>query len=210
MKSIGETIKEARTKKKLSKEKLETVTKIKKGFIEALENSSWDTLPDYPVVSGFVKSIAGALDLDDSHLMALLRRDYPPKVLRVNPNPEMRDKFKWGPRSTFATGVIVILLIVFTYLGLSYLRFISPPSLELQEPVENQVVVKTQLPVRGKTDPEAFIEVNNQPVIVGEDGYFESEVEIFGGTEEIVVTAKSRSGKETVVRRNIIVELSEP
>lgn len=208
MKSIGETIKECRTKKKLSRERLENITKIKREFIEALENSNWDILPDYPVVSGFVKNISGALDLDEAHMTALLRRDYPPKILRVNPKPEIRDKFKWSPRATFITGVIVILFIVFSYLGLSYLRFITPPHLELQEPIENQVVKESSLKVRGKTDGEAFVEVNNQPVIVGEDGYFETEVEIFEGTQEIVIVAKSRSGKETVIHRKIIPELN--
>ena len=207
MKSIGEVIKEARLKKKLSREKLEVKTKIKKEFIEALENSRWDTLPDYPVVFGFVRSIADALGLKEANLVAFLRRDYPPKVLRVNPKPELREKFKWSPRLTFVTTIALVLLIVFVYLGVSYLNFIRPPSLELQEPAENQLVGKNILTVKGKTNKEAFVEVNNQPVLVAEDGYFETEVEIFAGTREIVVIAKSRSGKETVVRRKIIPEL---
>ena len=204
MKSAGEVIKQARLKKKLSREKLESRTKIKKEFIEALENSRWDSLPEYPVVFGFVKNIADTLGLDRPNLTALLRRDYPPKVLRVNPKPEIQDKFKWGPRATFATAVAVVLLVVLVYLGVSYLNFIRPPFLELQEPVDNQLVVKKALFVRGKTNPEAFIEVNNQPVLVGEEGYFETEIEIFEGTEEVFVRAKSRSGKETVIRRKIV------
>lgn len=208
MKSVGEVIKEARLKKKLSREKLEVKTKIKKEFIEALENSRWDSLPEYPVVFGFVKNIAGALDLNKASLTALLRRDYPPKALRVNPKPEIREKFKWGPKTTFAAALIFVFLIVSVYLGVSYMNFIRPPYLELQEPEENQIIEKTVLVVKGKTNPEAFIEVNNQPVLVGEDGNFETEIEIFEGTSEVVVVAKSRSGKETIIRRKIVTEIS--
>lgn len=204
MKSVGEVIKEARIKKKLSREKLEVKTKIKREFIEALEDSKWDALPEYPVVFGFVKNIAGVLGLNKANLTALLRRDYPPKTLRVNPKPEMREKFKWGPKATFATAIVFVLMVVFVYLGVSYLNFIRPPHLELQEPVEGQLVEKNVLSVRGKTNPEVFVKVNNQPVLVGEEGYFETEIEIFEGTEEVEVVARSRSGKETVVRRNII------
>ncbi|MCL5019658.1 MAG: helix-turn-helix domain-containing protein, partial [Patescibacteria group bacterium] len=112
MKNIGEFIKYFRLKKKLSREKLEAKTKIKKEFIEAIENLKWDELPDYPVVSGFVKNIAKALDQDERHLSALLRRDYPPKDLKVSPN-QIKEKFKWSPRSTFVTGIAVVFISIF-------------------------------------------------------------------------------------------------
>ena len=46
MKSIGETVKEARNKKKFSREKLEKETKIKASFIERIEIGNWDDLPE--------------------------------------------------------------------------------------------------------------------------------------------------------------------
>lgn len=204
MKKVGEIIKETRFKKKLSRKKLESKTKIKEEFIEALEDSKWESLPEYPVVFGFVKNIADSLGLDKTNLTALLRRDYPPKDLKVNPNPELKEKFKWGPKTTFATAVVLVVLLISVYLGMSYLNFIRPPFLELYEPEENQSVEKNTLIVKGITNPEAFIEVNNQPVLVDEEGNFETEIEVFEGTEEIVVIAKSRSGKETAVRRKIV------
>lgn len=209
MKTAGEIIKQARVKKKLSRKQLEGKTKIKEGFIEALEKSSWNELPEYPVVTGFVKNIAGTLGLKEENLTALLRRDYPPKDLRVNPKPEPSEKFKWSPRLTFLTAIALLLLVVSIYLGISYLNFIKPPLLEVQEPIEGMMVSEKMLPVKGKTNSEAFLEVNNQPVLVEEDGYFETEIEVSTNTKEVVVVAKSRSGKETTVRRNIMVELSE-
>src|SRR3990172_8865555 len=98
MRLIGEVIKEARLRKKLSKNKLEKDTKIKKDFIEAIEESRWDLLPEFPVVSGFVKTIATYLGLKEDQLVALLRRDYPPKDLKINPNPDISEKFTWSPK----------------------------------------------------------------------------------------------------------------
>lgn len=207
MKNIGEFIKYFRLKKKLSREKLEAKTKIKKEFIEAIENLKWDELPDYSVVSGFVKSIAKALNQDEKRLSALLRRDYPPREIKVSPKPQIKEKFKWSPKSTFITGIAAVFILIFIYLGFSYLSFISPPQLELQEPYEGQTVEKSKVVIKGKTDPEASLIVNSQPVIVGEDGYFDTEIEIFEGTREVVVVSQSRSGKETVIRRNIVPKL---
>ena len=207
MKLVGEVIKDSRIRKKLSREKLEKLTKIKKEFIENLEENRWEVLPEYPVVVGFVKSIASNLNLEQKNLIALLRRDYPPKVLKINPNPDITEKFTWSPKLSFVTGVSLVFVIIVGYLIFQYLSFIKPPELFIEVPEDGQVVSQEKLIVKGKTDPDAAVLVNNQPTIVGEDGIFETEIEIFEGTGEVIVIAKSRSGKETTLSRKIDVEL---
>jgi cytoskeletal protein RodZ len=54
--SVGTFIKEARVKKKLSREKLEKLTKIKSSFLESIEKEDWNNLPEYPVVVGLSKA----------------------------------------------------------------------------------------------------------------------------------------------------------
>lgn len=203
MKTIGKVLKEARVKKQFSKSDLSAETKIKAEFIGAIEKENWNKLPDLPTVQGFVKSIAQALEVKEGKAMALLRRDYPPKDLSVNPKPDISNKFHWGPRLTAIAGVAIITLAVLGYLGVEYFRFVSPPRLKIDRPEEGKIVDKFLVQVLGKTDPDATIKVNNQPVLVKENGEFEVEIEITGETREIVVEAVSRSGKETTIRRNI-------
>jgi len=207
MRSIGEVIKQARSEKKFSLAKLEKETKIKKGFIEALEKGDWKNLPELPVITGFVKNIAGALKINKKQMVALLRRDYPPKKLRVNPKPDVSDKFIWSPKLTFLIGSLTVFFTILTYLGFQYKSFTALPSLEIETPQENQVVTKNILTVSGLTDTETTIKVNNQPVLVDENGRFSAEIEVFEGTEKIVIKATSRSGKETEVTRKINVDL---
>lgn len=208
MKTIGETLKEKRKEKNLSLADLEKETKIKPEFIKAIELGKWEDLPERPVVSGFVKNIAESLGMDTKQAAAIFRRDYPPdKNLRINPKPDLTKKFKWSPRLTFFVGVFAIFLVTISYLALQYMGFVSPPTLLVNSPEENQVVNERMVVVSGSTDPEAQVLVNNQPVIVEKTGEFRTEVEIFEGTEEIVVKAVSRSGKETVVTRKIEPEL---
>jgi len=209
MKTVGETLKEARVKKRYSKKKIAKITKIKEEFVEAIEGQNWDKLPEFAVVQGFVKSIAHALGLADKQAVALLRRDYPPKEVSVNPKPDVGEKFRWSPKTTFLLGVGMIILFVLSYLGFEYFKFISPPRLEVIKPEENMQVENDVVNVEGKTDADATIKINNQPVIVEEDGTFSAEIEISQNTEEIVVIAVSRSGKETYVRRNIEPKVSE-
>lgn len=207
MKTIGIFIKEARIKKRFSQEKIAKETKIKKDFIVSIEKEDWETLPEYPVVIGFVKQISKYLKLDERQAVAFLRRDYPPRVLPVNPKPDVAKKFIWSPKLTFIVGIAVIAIAALSYLAFQYSNFVSPPKLVVNQPQEEQVVKENKLIVSGKTDQDVTIKINNQPILVEEDGNFKADIEIFEGTEEIVVKAVSRSGKETVIRRKIYPEL---
>ena len=198
MKSIGHLIKEARAKKKLSKENLEKLTKIKKDFIEKLEGDKWDSLPEYPVVVGFVKNIAKALNLNEEHLLAFLRRDYPPRALPVNPKPDISEKFTWNPRLTFITGVVLTIAFIIGYLLFQYRAFIQPPVLTVETPTEGQVISEEVIDVRGKTDPDATLYINKEIVSVYQDGGFQKEVTLIPGENKIRIEAVSRSGKKTI------------
>lgn len=209
MKTIGNLIREYRIKKHYSFVKLEEETKIKKEFIQAVEKQDWSVLPEYPVVVGFVKNIANALNLDSKEAVAFLRRDYPPKSLRINPKPDLSNKLLWTPKKTFILSVCLIALFVITYLVIQYINFIKPPFLQVDSPKEGSSVSQSTIWVQGKTDPESTILVNNQPVIVDDKGYFSTQIEIFQGTKDIIVIAKSRSGKETLLKRNIKPELNQ-
>ena len=204
MKTIGEVLKEARNKKRYSLEGLEKETKIKKSFIQAIEKENWDALPEYPVILGFVKNIASFLGIDSKGTVALLRRDYPPKVLSVNPKPDISKEFSWSPKLTFLVGIAIVIVLITGYLGFQYIKFISPPVLQVTSPKEGQVVDEPQVLVEGKTDSEATVKVNNQPVLVGEEGTFSIDLEISQKTEEVDVISTSRSGKISEIKVKIV------
>lgn len=205
MKTISTILKDARVEKTLSLKKLEDITKIKSSFINAIEQEDWESLPPFPTVLGFVKSISAALSVDESMAIAVLKRDYPPKKLRISPKPDVVSKFIWSPKLTFVLGVGVILLILFGYLTNQYIHFVSPPTLVLESPKESQVVGNGYVDVFGITDSDAKVTVNDQPVEVSSDGKFSVNLEVVPSTHEIRVTASSRSGKITTVSRNITV-----
>ena len=206
MKSIGPTVKDARRKRGLTREEVSVQTKIKEQFIAAIENEKWDLLPDYPVVLGFVRNISKALSFDEERMAAILRRDYPPKKIFVNPKPEMKEEFVWGPKLTFFLGSIVILLVIGGYLAYQYLNFMAPPAVEITVPKENEEVKAGLIKVMGKTEEDASVSVNNQPALITDGGEFQTELEVNKDVTELVIIAKTRSGKETIVKRSIVVE----
>lgn len=206
MKSIGQIIGGARKDKNYSFQKLEEITKIKSSFIEAIEDERWQDLPPFPTVLGFVKSISSALGMDDKVTVAVLKRDYPPKKLNINPKPDISDKPSWNPKLTFVLGVSAVVLIILGYLGFQYKQFTAPPKISIESPVDGQIVHGDSVLVFGSTDVDAKITVDNQPVLVDDDGKFSTDIGVSPDTKEIVIKAVARSGKESIVTRQIVVQ----
>lgn len=206
MKTIGEILYEARASQKISLKEIEKKTKIKSSFIEAIEEENWGNLPAFPTVLGFVKSLASILSVDEKLAVAILKRDYPPKKVRVEPKPDVANKLVWSPKLTFIAGIGVILIGLFGYLGFQYFHFVSPPRLQVESPQENQIVLGRSINVFGSTDTDAKVTVNDQPVTVSDDGKFSVSLDVVPETHEIKIIASSRSGKTTTVSRTIKVE----
>jgi cytoskeletal protein RodZ len=206
MKTIGQIIKDARASRNISLERLADITKIKSSFIEAIEKNKWGSLPTFSIVLGFVKSLASALEIDPIMAVAVLKRDYPPKKININPKPDVATKFSWNPKLTFAIGTGVVILAILGYLGFQYYKFVSPPNLTVESPKENQVVTGNSVLVFGSTDSDVKITVNNQPVLIGENGKFSVEIGVTKSTNEIDIIAVSRSGKINEIERKISVQ----
>lgn len=205
MKTIGELIKSARVRKKYSIKSLGETTRIKGDFISAIETGDWANLPNFSTTLGFIKSIAGNLGIQEKTAVAFFKRDYLPKKQNLNPKPDITQKFVWSPKLSFTLGISFIILVVLGYLVLQYLRFISAPKLTIQTPIENTAIEGRYIVVSGKTDTDAKVVVNNQPVLVDSDGKFVVGLEVSPETKEIIITATSRSGKMTEVKRDILV-----
>lgn len=206
MKKIGEILKDARKDKNYSYAKLEEITKIRSSFIEAIEKEKWDTLPPFATVLGFVKSIASALDVDEKMIIAILKRDYIPKKMSINPKPDVNSKPIWGPKLTFIIGIGVVILGILGYLVFQYVRFSSPPRVEILSPTNGQVVVGDSVSVFGTTDSDVKITIDNIPALVDEDGKFSAQISISPTTTKVTIKATARSGKETTIERQINVQ----
>jgi cytoskeletal protein RodZ len=206
MNTIGQILKDARVLKKYSLMHVEGMTKIKSGFIDSIEKENWDALPPFPTVLGFVKSLSSSLGVDQKMAVAVLKRDYPPKKLRITPKPDVSKKFTWSPKLTFVVGVSGVLIILLGYLSFQYFHFVSRPELTIDSPKENQIVKGNSVMVFGSTDSDVKVVINNQPIMVSPDGKFSESLDVTPETKEIVIVASSRSGKTTTVSRKITVQ----
>lgn len=198
MKTVGEVLSQARKKKKISIRRLSQTTKIKEEFLQAIEKEEWQALPDLAVTQGFVQNFAKSVGVNPSFALAILRRDFPRQEAPPKPfEMSLGRPTLWTPRTTLFVVVAAVILLLGGYLTRQYLIFVAAPPLEVISPSQNQEIAGSQVEVSGKTNPQAAVKVNNQPVLVDEKGYFEASVVVAPGIQNIIVQSLSRSGKTT-------------
>jgi cytoskeleton protein RodZ len=76
MPEIGETLREARMRRRIDMTEVEAATKIRAKYLRALENEEWDLLPGPTFVKTFLRTYAEFLELDPRLLVEEYRQRY--------------------------------------------------------------------------------------------------------------------------------------
>lgn len=200
MQSISQILKEERTKKGLTLGDVEKQTRIRREFLEAIEDGDFGKLPSESYAMGFVKTYAKLLELPEARTAALFRREYyANEKLEVVPgfrktqNKIRRSKLL-SPRGYLIAAVGVVILI---YVFFQFSSLLFGPKLTVERPRQNQTVSTSVVEVKGTTDQFATVQVDREDVYVDIAGSFGKTVFVYPGNQKITVIAKNRYGKET-------------
>lgn len=209
-KTVGELLQLEREKRRMSRTELAQTIRVREQFLAALEENRFQDLPAAIFVKGYVKSYARVLGFDAEPMLALLRRDFQESakgklIAQDFLKPSVRKGGSTSPVRLATSGVIGVFLVLFLYIGWRWYGFISPPHIEVFEPIEDSVV-SSQVLVRGLSEIETIVTVNSQPVPVGADGSFEVQITLpTEGISTITVEAKDKQAKTSSVQRTVFV-----
>lgn len=207
---VGQTLREERLRRKLTLEDIAKATKIKEPFLQAIETGHYSRLPSPTYAKGFVQNYVEYLGLPQREMMAMFRREFDEKQeFKVLPETMIKREEFAIKRNFFIknwlfvllAGVLLLCFILFQYRGAFF-----NPSLTLNSPKDNQVFTTQTVTIAGKTEPDATVVVNDNPVSVGSDGTFTKKIETFAGTTTITVQATNRFGRESTLTRTIQVK----
>jgi cytoskeletal protein RodZ len=143
---LGALLRSERENRGLSHEQVAQITRLRKPFLEALENEEWENLPPSVFVKGFIKSYAKALGLDEGKLLDLYKSTLPDEV--EPPIPILIPK-KPRKKIPFVLALCLIALSIAIYL------FIGRPSPE-QSTVQSEEGLPAQIqeePTKEETRP---------------------------------------------------------
>ena len=118
-------------------------------------------------------------------------------------NIEKRYLSQW-PKAMRRILIILVVLAILIFLGFRIQMIFSPPPLEITQPQDGLIAVERQLEIVGQSQKEAEIVINNQNVLVDDEGVFRTTVDLQKGLNLIKITAKKRYGRENVVELRIL------
>ncbi|MBB5172007.1 helix-turn-helix domain-containing protein [Texcoconibacillus texcoconensis] len=124
MSELGQRLKAAREEKQYSYEQLQSVTKIQKRYLEAIEEGDFDRLPGDFYARAFVKNYAEAVGLDPDELFDEYANELPkPKgdTVDIPPRSSRKSELVSNRKSRFTSfipSLIVIVFIVAIFVGI--------------------------------------------------------------------------------------------
>ncbi len=153
---IGAILKAEREKSGLSHDQVAQITKLRRHYIEALENEEWDNLPAPVFIKGFIRSYAQALGLDETKIFDLYKKIGP--VGEAPPTPLVEPKKSKKRRVVIIISLLVaVAAIISLWIGYSD-RTPSSQNREILLETQKQTTKKEQPAASRSTEQESVKE----------------------------------------------------
>lgn len=207
--TLGEKIKKLRSDRRISLSDVSRNTNIQIKYLEFLEEGAYEKLPVDVYTKGFLKSYAEFLGIDENILIKLFEKEKEiKKNLKFSRNKEEKKNgfkflkplkiqaFIFTPKIIAATFVSILILAGLIYLYKEIGSFASVPRLVVLSPEQNAVIQGGSISVEGITDRDAKLSVNEQPVLIDDEGHFRENLILQPGSNIINIKAVNRFKKE--------------
>lgn len=211
--TLGEKLSKHRHQKGLTPEKAARLINVNIKYIQDIEKNNYLNLPADIYTINILREYATLLNLNPATVVELFEKE-------KNLYNKTR-KNKEGKKITFIGkvanlflnprvikyGIIVLLLIsILSYIGIEVDKAISPPPLTIDSPADNIAITVPTVEIKGHTDKEVSLTINNRPLLSDKAGNFYLQLDLQKGLNIIKISAQKKYSKETTVYRRIIVE----
>lgn len=196
MKRASFLLQTARLDRELTLEEICKKTKISLRYLQAFESENICELPDEPYCSLMLREYATFLGLKADEIVSIFRRDYAKKVCQ---NTKKTSFISFTPQFTYIAAISVLIIAFASYLFSEYVKFNRPPNLIVSWPETISKVIE----IKGNTDIESTVKINQNLVIVDQNGNFTKKLDISSSEAKIIVESVSPSGKSTVQEKII-------
>jgi cytoskeletal protein RodZ len=207
---VGQCLREAREKSGLSLRQIAEQTNISECYLRAIENGNLSRLPALIFQKNYVKEFARAVHLESEKII----RQYVEDEVAVSDKRTcldfgirkraMRRYLSNLPFYVRVFGMVCVVGAALLYLGFQIKNIVEPPRLEVYTPMDGFITEHSAVLVQGETEPEIRLDINGKEISNGTDGRFKEIVDLKEGVNTIVVTAKKKHGKKTVLTSHVI------
>ncbi|MDD5749412.1 MAG: helix-turn-helix domain-containing protein [Patescibacteria group bacterium] len=214
--TLGDKINKKRLEHNFSLTELSSQLKIQSKYLKALEEGNYQSLPGDVYVKSWLKLCAEALELNYRELVAdyKLEKNLSSKFKALPEDFKARQKrfIFWkiiNPRNLKIAGLALGILALLGYLGWEINGIIAPPKVVIFEPEQNLRTRENSLVISGQTKPEVELKINNEKVLLNEDGSFYQEINLIVGLNNLQISAKKKHSKTSIYELLILRESVE-
>ncbi len=165
MSDLGQLLKKARTQKGITLDELQELTKIRKRYLEAIEEGNYKILPGNFYVRAFIKSYSEAVGLEPDEVLRLYRSVIPETSPEPTNEPKRRQTKPTRNSDKMSKWASALLLIAFPLLILSvfYYYYVMKPNQE-QVARAPAPLTENKSPVEPDVKEPTVVEVIPDPV----------------------------------------------
>lgn len=208
--TLGEKLKGIRENSGVSLNEIAKATKVRKVYLEMLENGEFEKLPPDVYVRGFLNSYARYLGIEAGDVMKLYEKErgIHKNIKKFQEPREKGRKFKI-PSITITPKVFAVATFaIFIIAGITYFykeigKFSQEPRLVVVQPSNNLSVEGNSIDIVGISEKDTQVTINGQPVFVNESGEFKETISLQQGLNELEVKAVNKFDNEAKKKINV-------
>jgi cytoskeletal protein RodZ len=213
MLTAGELLRQTRLENDYSLDEVSAATKIQKHYLKSLEKNEFDKFPSDVYTKGFIQNYSKFLKINPNKVLALYRRsqgENKPKDFTEGPQIKKQPKVVLTPTLILVIVVGIIVIATLGYLIYQFYNFQNPPELDVTQPPSNITVDTEKYTVKGITEPDMFVTINDEAVKVNPNGEFEAEITLSEGTNTLIIKSRhpDNIGQEAIITRNIEFDMN--
>lgn len=201
--TLGERMKKIRNERRLSLAEVSKSTRIQSKYLEYLEEGEYMKLPADVYVRGFLRSYAIFMGLNETALIKQYEREkgIHKNIKKISDCQVTNDPISFSnlvitPKMIIIGAVVMIVMSSFIYLYAQVNNFVSAPRLVIIKPADGSSTDGNSTHVTGVAEKDAMVFINDQKVLVSENGEFSEDVNLRPGPNMITVKARSKFDKE--------------
>lgn len=197
---LADHLRRTRLEKKRSLTQASEATGIQLKYLEYFESGEYQKLPGDMYARAWLKLYAEFLGLSSEELLTeyKVEKSISDKLKKVE-DQDKRASFSplqlLRPLNIKTASVLVVVLAVFVYLGWEVKNILTPPEIMISQPENNLRTADSSVEIRGTTEPEVQLTINNEIVLLDERGNFVQTVNLVSGLNNLLISAKKKHSK---------------
>ncbi|MBT6691723.1 hypothetical protein HOB10_05340 [Candidatus Parcubacteria bacterium] len=212
--TLGDKLKQVRLDKELSLEDVYRGTSIQIKYLEILESGDYHLLPGNMYAKAWIKLYAEFLEIPSQELLFdyKVEKNISDKISSIDKPVKVKEVSKHnflGPKTLKVVVIALVVGVLLGYLGWELYNIVAPPKVVILEPGDNFRTTESSVLVKGQTQAEVQLTINNETVLLDHDGNFSQVINLIVGLNNLQISAKKKHSKTNVLELDILREVIE-